>query len=250
MSDETTGVRQPLVDDRRTPCPRKCRCCRCATRSCSRIRSCRSPWRARAPSNSSTRRSPAASSSACSRRRTRPTKSPVRTISTRSAPLTHIHKMFKLPDGSLRLIVQGLARIRLVRIAATQPYLRAEVVEEPEVLRDADALEVDALQRNIRANFQQVVQLSPRAVRRSDGARREHHRARAGSPISSRRASARSARRSNRNCSRRSTSARGSPSSIASSPRSSKCSSSARRSSRRCNPRSARTSATTSCASR
>jgi ATP-dependent Lon protease len=75
--------------------------------------------------------------------------------------LTHIHKMFKLPDGSLRLIVQGLARVRLVRMAATKPYLRAEVVEEPEVLRDADAMEVDALQRNIRANFQQVVQLSP-----------------------------------------------------------------------------------------
>src|SRR5579872_2673089 len=30
--------------------------------------------------------------------------------------LTHIHKMFKLPDGSLRLIVQGLARIRLGRV--------------------------------------------------------------------------------------------------------------------------------------
>src|SRR5690606_550225 len=28
---------------------------------------------------------------------------------------THIHKMFKLPDGSLRLIVQGLSRIRLDR---------------------------------------------------------------------------------------------------------------------------------------
>src|SRR4026207_1271805 len=25
---------------------------------------------------------------------------------------THIHKMFKLPDGSLRLIVQGLSRLR------------------------------------------------------------------------------------------------------------------------------------------
>ena len=27
---------------------------------------------------------------------------------------THIHKMFKLPDGSLRLIVQGLARVKEV----------------------------------------------------------------------------------------------------------------------------------------
>src|SRR5512137_800550 len=29
---------------------------------------------------------------------------------------THIHKMFKLPDGSLRLIVQGLTRVHLERI--------------------------------------------------------------------------------------------------------------------------------------
>src|SRR5215468_8142760 len=53
--------------------------------------------------------------------------------------LTHIHKMFKLPDGSLRLIVQGLTRIRLVRIASSQPYLRAEIVETPEESKPADA---------------------------------------------------------------------------------------------------------------
>jgi len=75
--------------------------------------------------------------------------------------LTHIHKMFKLPDGSLRLIVQGLGRIRLTHLTATRPYLRADVAEAPEVFRDADALEVDALQRNVRANFEKVVQLSP-----------------------------------------------------------------------------------------
>jgi ATP-dependent Lon protease len=75
--------------------------------------------------------------------------------------LTHIHKMFKLPDGSLRLIVQGLARIRLERLSATRPYLRAEVREAPEILRDSDAIEIDALQRNVRTTFQQVVQLSP-----------------------------------------------------------------------------------------
>ena len=90
--------------------------------------------------------------------------------------LTHIHKMFKLPDGSLRLIVQGLARIRLTRLAATKPYLRAEVVEADEVVEDEDALEIDALQRNVRANFQQVVQLSPVLSGRSDRARGEHRR--------------------------------------------------------------------------
>lgn len=75
--------------------------------------------------------------------------------------LTHIHKMFKLPDGSLRLIVQGLTRLHLDRVTATRPYLRAEVSELPDQVSDADALEVDALERNIRANFAQVVQLSP-----------------------------------------------------------------------------------------
>jgi ATP-dependent Lon protease len=74
---------------------------------------------------------------------------------------THIHKMFKLPDGSLRLIVQGLARVRLDRIVQTRPYLKAAVTTADEVLRDEDHLEIDALQRNIKSNFQQVVSLSP-----------------------------------------------------------------------------------------
>jgi ATP-dependent Lon protease len=75
--------------------------------------------------------------------------------------LTHIHKMFKLPDGSLRLIVQGLTRLRLDQVVATRPYLRANVSELPDEVQEADALEIDALERNIRANFAQVVQLSP-----------------------------------------------------------------------------------------
>lgn len=75
--------------------------------------------------------------------------------------LTHIHKMFKLPDGSLRLIVQGLARIRLDHVVQTRPFLRAAVIEAPTAVQLDDAVEVDALQRNVRATFQQVVQLSP-----------------------------------------------------------------------------------------
>jgi len=75
--------------------------------------------------------------------------------------LTHIHKMFKLPDGSLRLIVQGLARIKLEKLSSTTPYLRGEVLEAAEVTREQDAIEIDALERNVRTTFQQVVQLSP-----------------------------------------------------------------------------------------
>ena len=74
---------------------------------------------------------------------------------------THIHKMFKLPDGSLRLIVQGLARVRLDGVVQMRPYLRGRVSAADENIRDEDGLEVDALQRNIKSNFQQVVSLSP-----------------------------------------------------------------------------------------
>jgi ATP-dependent Lon protease len=75
--------------------------------------------------------------------------------------VTHIHKMFKLPDGSLRLIVQGLARVTLDHIVQARPYLRAAVTLAEDKLRDEDHLEIDALQRNIKSNFQQVVSLSP-----------------------------------------------------------------------------------------
>ena len=74
---------------------------------------------------------------------------------------THIHKMFKLPDGSLRLIVQGLERLRLTRLTRAHPYLRAVVEPAEEGIAESDRLEVDAFQRNIKTNFQQVVSLSP-----------------------------------------------------------------------------------------
>jgi ATP-dependent Lon protease len=74
---------------------------------------------------------------------------------------THIHKMFKLPDGSLRLIVQGLARLTLDQVVSTDPYLRARVSTAVDDVKEADRLEIDALARNIKTNFQQVVSLSP-----------------------------------------------------------------------------------------
>src|ERR1700740_331772 len=65
---------------------------------------------------------------------------------------THIHKMFKLPDGSLRLIVQGLARLTLDEVIEAQPYLRARVRAAAEDTNEADRLEIDALARNIKTN--------------------------------------------------------------------------------------------------
>ena len=75
--------------------------------------------------------------------------------------LTHIHKMFKLADGSLRLIVQGLTRVRLDHVVQGHPFIEADVSAAEETSREDDQLQVDALLRNIKNNFQQVVSLSP-----------------------------------------------------------------------------------------
>jgi ATP-dependent Lon protease len=69
--------------------------------------------------------------------------------------------MFKLPDGSLRLIVQGLSRLQRESVTGVRPYLRARVNAADDVVRDEDRLEIDALQRIIKTNFQHVVSLSP-----------------------------------------------------------------------------------------
>ncbi len=86
-----------------------------------------------------------------------PTISDLFTVGTAS----HVHKMFKLPDGSLRLIVQGLSRLTLDEITASRPYLRGRVSPAPESLDEGQRLEIDALLRNIKTSFQQVVSLSP-----------------------------------------------------------------------------------------
>ncbi|MBM3778269.1 MAG: endopeptidase La [Acidimicrobiia bacterium] len=74
---------------------------------------------------------------------------------------SQIHKMFKLPDGSLRLIVQGLARVVLDEIVEHKPHIRARVHEVEDIVLPDDHIEIDALVRNIRSGFQQVVSLSP-----------------------------------------------------------------------------------------
>ena len=52
-----------------------------------------------------------------------PVESDLYTIGT----LTHIHKMFKFPDGSLRLVVQGVQRFRVLQITQYRPFLKAQV---------------------------------------------------------------------------------------------------------------------------
>ena len=70
-----------------------------------------------------------------------------------------VHKMIKVPDGTLRILVQGLHRVKLVEPQQTEPYLVAEVEELPDVLPDSP--EVEALTRNVQAQFAQMIGMTP-----------------------------------------------------------------------------------------
>jgi len=70
-----------------------------------------------------------------------------------------IHKMIKVPDGTLRILVQGVQRIRLDRQVQDDPYLIGEFVELPDELTETP--EVEALTRNVQNLFARVIGLVP-----------------------------------------------------------------------------------------
>jgi ATP-dependent Lon protease len=72
-----------------------------------------------------------------------------------------IHKMLKQPDGTIRLVIQGLERFRVVEFTQLAPYFRARIERLPDVPPAADDLEAEALGRQALALFQRIVELSP-----------------------------------------------------------------------------------------
>jgi ATP-dependent Lon protease len=72
-----------------------------------------------------------------------------------------IHKMAKQPDGTVRVVVQGLARVRIVEMTQRRPFLQARVEQVVDITPAAGDLEAEALERNASTLFRQVVELSP-----------------------------------------------------------------------------------------
>jgi len=70
-----------------------------------------------------------------------------------------VHKMIRVPDGTLRILVQGANRIRLEQHVQEEPYLMAEFVEEPDVTEETR--EVEALTRNVQNLFARIIALVP-----------------------------------------------------------------------------------------
>jgi ATP-dependent Lon protease len=70
-----------------------------------------------------------------------------------------VARMMKVPDGSLRVLVQGTQRVRLGPYVAEQPYLVARIAELPDVVDGGTELE--ALTRNVQRTFSEIIEQIP-----------------------------------------------------------------------------------------
>jgi len=48
--------------------------------------------------------------------------------------LATVHRLFRAPDGTIRLLIQGMARFRLREFTHTEPYLKAYNELAPETI--------------------------------------------------------------------------------------------------------------------
>jgi ATP-dependent Lon protease len=70
-----------------------------------------------------------------------------------------VHKMIRVPDGTLRILVQGLRRIRLDEPVADDPYLVARFAPVPDEAEESR--EIEALLRNAQGLFGRIIGLAP-----------------------------------------------------------------------------------------
>ncbi|HUA70243.1 MAG TPA: endopeptidase La, partial [Solirubrobacteraceae bacterium] len=70
-----------------------------------------------------------------------------------------VARMIRVPDGTLRVLIQGGQRIRVVRWVKTEPYLVAEIEEVPDVVQHTP--ELTALMRNVQHTFTEIIEQVP-----------------------------------------------------------------------------------------
>ena len=70
-----------------------------------------------------------------------------------------IHRLFRVPDGTIRLLVQGVSRFKVEEITSVKPYIKATVSPAPEAT--LEGLEIDALSRNVRDQFIHIAEMIP-----------------------------------------------------------------------------------------
>jgi ATP-dependent Lon protease len=70
-----------------------------------------------------------------------------------------VARMLKVPDGSIRILIQGTERIRIADFVAEEPYLVARVEALPDVTEPSPELE--ALTHNVQRTFTEIIEQIP-----------------------------------------------------------------------------------------
>jgi len=70
-----------------------------------------------------------------------------------------IARMMKVPDGTLRILVQGAQRVRIDQWVRETPYIVSEISEMPDVVKEGP--ELTALVRSVQRTFSEIVEQLP-----------------------------------------------------------------------------------------
>jgi len=70
-----------------------------------------------------------------------------------------IMRMLKMPDGRVKILVQGVSRARVLGFTRRDPYFEARITEVPEPEAAPQGLEVEALIRSVKEQIQKGVNL-------------------------------------------------------------------------------------------
>ncbi len=70
-----------------------------------------------------------------------------------------IMRMLKLPDGRIRILIQGLSRCRVDSVKSGADYIKAKITPISEPLAPDNSLEVEALVRNVRGSMERAASL-------------------------------------------------------------------------------------------
>jgi ATP-dependent Lon protease len=70
-----------------------------------------------------------------------------------------VARMMKVPDGTLRILVQGGERIRILDYVSEEPYLVARIEAMPDEL--VESTELEALTRNVQTTFSEIIEAIP-----------------------------------------------------------------------------------------
>src|SRR3954452_21615697 len=77
----------------------------------------------------------------------------------RVGTIASIHRLFRAPDGTIRMLVQGVSRISVDEFPTPEPYLKAKVHASTEEVEKS--IEVEALTRNVVGLFTRLAELVP-----------------------------------------------------------------------------------------